>query len=42
LVLRFDPDWVAFAPPLVMTDSELEQMMDIFAESVRQVQMMVA
>jgi adenosylmethionine-8-amino-7-oxononanoate aminotransferase len=39
LVLRFDPDWVAFAPPLVMTDAELEQMMDIFAESVRQVKM---
>ena len=37
LVLRFDPDWIAFAPPLVMSETELDQMMDIFAESVEQV-----
>jgi adenosylmethionine-8-amino-7-oxononanoate aminotransferase len=37
LVLRFDPDWVAFAPPLVISEVELNHMMDIFAESVHEV-----
>lgn len=37
LLLRFDPDWIAFAPPLVMSDAELDQMMDIFTRSVQEV-----
>jgi adenosylmethionine-8-amino-7-oxononanoate aminotransferase len=37
LILRFDPDWIAFGPPLVTSDAELDQMMDIFTESVREV-----
>jgi adenosylmethionine-8-amino-7-oxononanoate aminotransferase len=37
LILRFDPDWIAFAPPLVTKETELDQMMDIFTESVREV-----
>jgi adenosylmethionine-8-amino-7-oxononanoate aminotransferase len=37
LILRCDPDWIAFAPPLVMTDGEMDQMMDIFTDSVREV-----
>jgi adenosylmethionine-8-amino-7-oxononanoate aminotransferase len=37
LILRFDPDWIAFAPPLVISEAELDQMMDIFSESVREV-----
>jgi adenosylmethionine-8-amino-7-oxononanoate aminotransferase len=37
LILRFDPDWVAFAPPLVMSDAELDLMMDIFTESAKEV-----
>jgi adenosylmethionine-8-amino-7-oxononanoate aminotransferase len=37
LLLRFDPDWIAFAPPLVMSDSELDQMMDIFIQSASEV-----
>lgn len=37
LILRFDPDWIAFAPPLVIGESELDLMMDIFTDSVREV-----
>lgn len=38
LLLRCDPDWIAFAPPLVISEGELDQMADIFTESVREVQ----
>ena len=37
LILRFDPNWIAFAPPLVISDGETDQMMDIFEESAREV-----
>jgi adenosylmethionine-8-amino-7-oxononanoate aminotransferase len=37
LVLRFDPDWIAFAPPLVISEAELDQMVDIFTRSVSEV-----
>ncbi len=37
MILRADPDWAAIAPPLVISEAELDQMMDIFTESVRQV-----
>ncbi len=36
LVLRNDPHWVAFAPPLIISDSEVDMMMDIFADSVKE------
>lgn len=36
LILRYDEDWIAFAPPLVMSDAELDLMMDIFNASVRE------
>ncbi len=36
LILRFDPDWIAFAPPLVISEAELDLMMDIFTESVQE------
>ena len=36
LILRYDPHWIAFAPPLIIGKQEVDQMMDIFAESVRE------
>lgn len=36
LVLRNDPHWVAFAPPLIISDSEVDAMMDIFSDSVKE------
>ncbi len=37
LILRFDPDWIAFAPPLVIGEAELDLMMDIFTERGQEV-----
>jgi adenosylmethionine-8-amino-7-oxononanoate aminotransferase len=37
LILRYDPDWIAFAPPLVISEPELDQVMDIFTQSVQEV-----
>ncbi len=37
LILRYDPDWIAFAPPLVISREEVDLMMDIFAQSLREV-----
>ena len=37
LFLRFDPHWIAFAPPLIITDGEVDKMMDIFSDSVNEV-----
>jgi adenosylmethionine-8-amino-7-oxononanoate aminotransferase len=37
LFLRFDPHWIAFAPPLIITDGEVDKMMDIFSDSVKEV-----
>ncbi|HXW37065.1 MAG TPA: aspartate aminotransferase family protein [Nitrososphaerales archaeon] len=36
LILRYDPHWIAFAPPLVINKGETEKMMDIFSESLRE------
>ncbi|MDG6926473.1 MAG: aspartate aminotransferase family protein [Nitrososphaerota archaeon] len=36
LVLRFDPHWIAFAPPLIISEEETDKMMDIFEESLRE------
>lgn len=35
LILRCDPNWIAFGPPLIITDSEVDEMMEIFIEAVR-------
>jgi len=37
LILRFDPHWIAFAPPLTITREELDQLLDTFAASVGEV-----
>jgi len=36
LILRADPDWIALAPPLVITQDEADLLFDIFADSVRE------
>ena len=37
LILRYDPHWIAFAPPLIVTEGELDEMVAIFGESIREV-----
>ena len=37
LIMRYDPNWVAFAPPLVVEREEIDLMTDIFSESVEEV-----
>jgi adenosylmethionine-8-amino-7-oxononanoate aminotransferase len=34
LILRADPHWIAFAPPLIISEGEVDTMMDIFSECV--------
>ena len=36
LILRCDPDWIAFAPPLITTIPEADEIIDVFLESVRE------
>jgi len=36
LLLRCDPNWVAFAPPLTMTTEQADDMLDIFVRCVRE------
>ncbi len=36
LILRADPDWIALAPPLIITREEADTLFDIFAESLRE------
>ncbi|MDA4135566.1 MAG: aspartate aminotransferase family protein [Thaumarchaeota archaeon] len=36
LFLRSDPHWIAFAPPLIISDDEVDTMMDIFSESTKE------
>jgi adenosylmethionine-8-amino-7-oxononanoate aminotransferase len=35
VILRIDPDWFAVAPPLIMTDAEMEEMCDAIEKSVK-------
>lgn len=35
LIIRFDPNWIAFAPPLIVTADELEAMLAIFSDCIR-------
>jgi len=37
LLCRFDPNWIAFGPPLVTTSDELEQMVQVLRESLVEV-----
>lgn len=34
LIIRFDPDWFALAPPLVVTKNEIDEMMEILDDSI--------
>ena len=36
LILRADPDWIALAPPLVITQEEADILFDTLAESLRE------
>jgi adenosylmethionine-8-amino-7-oxononanoate aminotransferase len=37
LLLRYDPHWVAFGPPLIVTEPEIDQMVDRLEQSIRDV-----
>ena len=37
LLLRFDPHWLAFAPPLIVTEADIDQMVAILEKSIREV-----
>lgn len=37
LIIRYDPNWVAFAPPLIIRKEELDEMLKIFSESLEEV-----
>ena len=37
LITRFDPDWFALAPPLVVDEGDIDEMMDILLKSVEEV-----
>jgi adenosylmethionine-8-amino-7-oxononanoate aminotransferase len=37
LLLRFDPNWIAFGPPLIVTETDIDQMVEILEVSTREV-----
>jgi 4-aminobutyrate--pyruvate transaminase len=37
LLLRFDPHWIAFGPPLIVTAADLDAMVAILELSIREV-----
>jgi adenosylmethionine-8-amino-7-oxononanoate aminotransferase len=37
LLLRYDPHWIAFGPPLVVTESDVDRMVAILEQSLREV-----
>jgi adenosylmethionine-8-amino-7-oxononanoate aminotransferase len=37
LLLRFDPHWLAFGPPLIVTESDIDAMVERLEESIRDV-----
>ena len=37
LLLRFDPHWIAFGPPLIVTEAEIDQMVAILEQSIREI-----
>jgi adenosylmethionine-8-amino-7-oxononanoate aminotransferase len=40
VILRYDPNWIAFAPPLIIENDEIDTMMNTFSESLEQVLVM--
>jgi len=37
LLLRFDAHWVAFGPALIVTEADVDKMVDIQEQSIREV-----
>jgi adenosylmethionine-8-amino-7-oxononanoate aminotransferase len=37
LLVRFDPHWIAFGPPLIVTEQDIDDMVDILERSIREV-----
>jgi len=37
LLLRFDPHWIAFGPPLIVTETDIDQMVEILERSIKEV-----
>jgi adenosylmethionine-8-amino-7-oxononanoate aminotransferase len=37
LLLRFDPHWIAFGPPLIVTERDIDAMVAILEQSIREV-----
>jgi adenosylmethionine-8-amino-7-oxononanoate aminotransferase len=37
LLLRFDPHWIAFGPPLIVTEQDIDAMVAILELSIREV-----
>jgi len=37
LLLRFDPHWLAFGPPLIVTEQDIDRMVAILEQSIREV-----
>jgi len=37
LLLRFDPHWIAFGPPLIVTERDIDAMLAILEQSIREV-----
>jgi len=40
LIVRYDPNWIAFAPPLIIENDEIDIMMNQFSESLEHVLVM--
>ena len=34
LLCRFDPNWLAFGPPLIVTAEQLDEMVDVLDRSI--------
>ncbi len=37
LLIRYDPAWIAFGPPLVVTEQDIDAMVAILEQSMREV-----
>ncbi|HEX7550103.1 MAG TPA: aspartate aminotransferase family protein, partial [Candidatus Methylomirabilis sp.] len=37
LLIRYDPHWIAFGPPLIVTTADIDQMVAILEQSIREV-----
>jgi len=36
LLIRYDPHWIAFGPPLIVTTEDIDQMVAILEQSMRE------